>query len=122
MRYEGMIYRPPSEAYSLLLQVTIGCSHNKCSFCGMYKGQRFTLKDEATVQADIDYAARHFPHAKRLFLLRREQHGYRQRQRQSHSHRTRRSRIRPPSKRKRGIGRAAPWCRPRTWCHQSRGE
>ena len=68
MDYQGTIYRPPSEASSILLQVTTGCSHNKCSFCGMYKGQRFTLKDEATVQADIDYAARHFPHARRLFL------------------------------------------------------
>ena len=68
MDYQDTIYRPPSEASSILLQVTTGCSHNKCSFCGMYKGQRFTLKDEATVLADIDYAARHFPHAKRLFL------------------------------------------------------
>ena len=68
MDYQGAIYRPPSEASSILLQVTTGCSHNKCSFCGMYKGQRFTLKDEATVLADIDYAARHFPHAQRLFL------------------------------------------------------
>jgi len=68
MHYQGTIYRPPSEANSILLQVTTGCSHNKCTFCGMYKGQRFTLTPEETVWADIDYAARHFPHARRLFL------------------------------------------------------
>ena len=68
MHYTGTIYRPPSEASSILLQVTTGCSHNKCTFCGMYKGQRFTIKPEETVFADIDYAAAHFPHARRLFL------------------------------------------------------
>jgi radical SAM superfamily enzyme YgiQ (UPF0313 family) len=68
MHYTGTIYRPPSEANSILLQVTTGCSHNKCTFCGMYKGQRFTIKLEETVFADIDYAAAHFPHARRLFL------------------------------------------------------
>ena len=68
MHYTGTIYRPPSEADSILLQVTIGCSHNKCSFCGMYKGQRFSIKPEEMVLADIDYAAAHFPHARRLFL------------------------------------------------------
>ena len=68
MHYTGTIYRPPSEADSILLQVTIGCSHNKCSFCGMYKGQRFSIKPEEMVLADIDYASAHFPHARRLFL------------------------------------------------------
>lgn len=68
MNYQGTIYRPPSEANSILLQVTTGCSHNKCSFCGMYKGQRFTIKPEELILADIDYAADHFPYARRLFL------------------------------------------------------
>jgi radical SAM superfamily enzyme YgiQ (UPF0313 family) len=68
MQYQGTVYRPPSEANSILLQVTTGCSHNKCSFCGMYKGQRFTIKPEDMVLADIDYAAIHYPHARRLFL------------------------------------------------------
>ena len=68
MHYQGTVYRPPSEADSILLQVTTGCSHNKCTFCGMYKGQRFTITSEEIVFADIDYAARHFPHARRLFL------------------------------------------------------
>ena len=68
MHYQGTVYRPPSEANSILLQVTTGCSHNKCSFCGMYKDQRFTIKPEDMVLADIDYAATHYPHARRLFL------------------------------------------------------
>ncbi len=68
MHYQGPIYRPPSEADSILLQVTTGCSHNKCTFCGMYKGQRFSIKPDALVDADIDYAAVHFPYANRLFL------------------------------------------------------
>ena len=68
MHYQGTIYRPPSEANSILLQVTTGCSHNKCNFCGMYKGQRFSIKDEQTVLADIAFAAQHYPFARRLFL------------------------------------------------------
>ncbi|MCL2790337.1 MAG: radical SAM protein [Desulfobulbus sp.] len=68
MHYQGTVYRPPSEAGSILLQITTGCSHNKCTFCGMYKQQRFTITPEEIVYADIDYAARHFSHARRLFL------------------------------------------------------
>ncbi len=68
MHYQGTIYRPPSEAHSILLQVTTGCSHNKCSFCGMYKEQRFSIKPEDLIFADIDYAASHYSHATRLFL------------------------------------------------------
>lgn len=68
MHYQGPIYRPPSEANSILLQVTTGCSHNKCTFCGMYKGQRFSIKPDAIVDEDIDYAAKHFAYAKRLFI------------------------------------------------------
>ena len=43
MRYEGMIYRPPSEAYSLIVQVTIGCSQNHCIFCNMFKEKSFRI-------------------------------------------------------------------------------
>lgn len=68
MHYEGNVFRPPSEANSILLQVTTGCSHNKCTFCGMYKEQRFTVKDDATLLEDILFAARHCRHQQRLFL------------------------------------------------------
>jgi len=53
MKYEGMIIRPPSEAHSLLLQVTVGCSHNKCTFCRAYKGVKFRIKDFSEIEEDI---------------------------------------------------------------------
>lgn len=68
MHYEGNVIRPPSEANSILLQVTVGCSHNKCTFCGVYKGERFKIKDDKTIMADIAYAAKYFRGVKRLFL------------------------------------------------------
>lgn len=68
MHYQGDIFRPPSEAYSILLQVTTGCSHNKCTFCRMYKNSRFSIKEQGTILADIDYAARHCRDQDRLFL------------------------------------------------------
>ena len=60
MNHIGHIFRPPSEAASLLLQVTLGCSHNKCSYCAMYDlpEQKFRIKDWETVAADIAEAAR----------------------------------------------------------------
>jgi radical SAM superfamily enzyme YgiQ (UPF0313 family) len=68
MHYDGMIIRPPSEAESVLLQVTVGCSHNKCTFCGTYKGERFRIKDDSIVDQDICYAARNFSFLRRVFL------------------------------------------------------
>jgi radical SAM superfamily enzyme YgiQ (UPF0313 family) len=68
MHYQGNIFRPPSEAYSILLQITTGCSHNKCTFCGMYKESRFSIKDDRTIMADIDFAAAHCRQQDRLFL------------------------------------------------------
>jgi len=68
MHYQGNIFRPPSEADSILLQVTTGCSHNKCTFCGMYKGSRFSIKHDDVIFADIDFAATHCRRQKRLFL------------------------------------------------------
>lgn len=54
-----MIIRPPSEANSLLLQVTVGCSHNKCSFCPTYKGEKFRIKSFAEIEEDILEASRY---------------------------------------------------------------
>ena len=57
MRYEGVVYRPPSEAGSLVLQTTIGCPHNKCRFCLMYRSKRFRIRKVADVLEDITSAA-----------------------------------------------------------------
>ena len=56
MRYEGTVYRPPSEAGSLLIQTTIGCPHNKCRFCGMYKDKRFRIRKLADIMEDLTEA------------------------------------------------------------------
>ncbi|MCG2733446.1 MULTISPECIES: radical SAM protein [Pseudodesulfovibrio] len=68
MDYQGTIIRPPSEADSILLQVTLGCSHGKCAFCGAYQGKRFGIKDRETVVRDIAFAARHCRRQRRVFL------------------------------------------------------
>ncbi len=68
MHYEGNMIRPPSEAYSILLQATVGCSHNKCTFCGAYKGVRFKIKTDDIIMDDIAFAARHCRHQNRLFI------------------------------------------------------
>ncbi len=68
MHYEGNIIRPPSEANSILLQVTVGCSRNKCTFCGSYQGERFKIKSDDLIMADIEFAARHCRRQRRLFL------------------------------------------------------
>jgi radical SAM superfamily enzyme YgiQ (UPF0313 family) len=69
MHYEGMCIRPPSEAYSILLQASVGCSHNKCTFCGTYKDKRFRIKDDDTILSDILYASRHMRNQDRLFIM-----------------------------------------------------
>jgi len=58
VKYEGDIIRPPSEASSLLLQITVGCSHNKCSFCPAYKGKKFRIKSYDEILEDILEASR----------------------------------------------------------------
>jgi radical SAM superfamily enzyme YgiQ (UPF0313 family) len=69
MHYEGTVIRPPSEAFSILLQVTLGCSHNKCTFCSTYKDKRFTIKDDETILADILFASQYMRNQHRLFLM-----------------------------------------------------
>ncbi|MEJ5299392.1 MAG: radical SAM protein [Thermodesulforhabdaceae bacterium] len=68
LHYEGIIIRPPSEAQSIILQVTVGCSHNKCTFCGTYKGVRFRIKDDTIIEKDIILASQQFPFLRRVFL------------------------------------------------------
>jgi len=69
MHYEGNCIRPPPEAFSILLQVTLGCSHNKCTFCGTYKDKRFAIKDDRIILGDILFAARHMRNQDRVFLM-----------------------------------------------------
>ena len=69
MHYEGNCIRPPPEADSILLQVTLGCSHNKCAFCGTYKDKRFRIKDDDMILRDIRFASRHMKRQDRLFLM-----------------------------------------------------
>ena len=68
MHYEGNIIRPPSEANSILLQATVGCSHNKCAFCGTYKDQRFKIKSDEIIMTDIAFAAAYCQRQRRVFL------------------------------------------------------
>lgn len=53
MRYIGAVYRPPSEAESLIIQATLGCSHNKCSFCGSYQEKQFKIRSLEEIRADL---------------------------------------------------------------------
>ncbi len=68
MHYEGNIIRPPSEAGSILLQATVGCSHNRCGFCGSYRGERFKIKPDSVIDADIAFAATHCRRQRRVFI------------------------------------------------------
>lgn len=54
IEYHEPVYRPPAEANSLILQVTLGCSYNKCSFCSMYETKKFKIKDIEEIKDEID--------------------------------------------------------------------
>ena len=69
MHYEGNCIRPPPEAYSILLQVTLGCSHNKCTFCGTYRDKPFRIKDDDIILSDILFASKHMKRQDRVFLM-----------------------------------------------------
>lgn len=69
LAYEEPLFRPPSEARSLIFQITVGCSQNHCTFCGMYKGKRFRVKPVEEVCAEIDsIPAGYRPFVDRVFL------------------------------------------------------
>ena len=68
LRYEGVVYRPPSEAQSLIVQVTIGCSHNGCTFCGMYKEKKFRIRDLKDILEDLQQAKLTYGIVKKVFL------------------------------------------------------
>ena len=68
MRYYGSVYRPPSEARSLIVQVTYGCSHNTCAFCSMYKEKRFAIRPLEEVLEDFSAARQLYRHVEKVFL------------------------------------------------------
>ncbi|MDJ0764935.1 MAG: radical SAM protein [Myxococcota bacterium] len=68
IHYEEPLYRPPSEARSLIFQATIGCSTNTCAFCVAYQGKSFKVRPEAELFAEIDWAATHHAGVRRVFL------------------------------------------------------
>ena len=66
--YDYPLYRPPSEAYSLIIQATVGCSQNKCTFCSMYKSKKFTIKPLEQIKKEIDFFRIYVKKAERIFL------------------------------------------------------
>ncbi len=68
MRYEGAVYRPPSEGRSLIVQATIGCSHNRCSFCTMYKEKKFRMRNLNEVLEDLQWARSNYKYIEKIFI------------------------------------------------------
>lgn len=68
MQYFGAVYRPPSEARSLIVQATIGCSHNKCTFCDMYREKQFRVRKVEDILKDFTEARERYPMVRRIFL------------------------------------------------------
>lgn len=68
MRYEGNIFRPPSEARSYILQCTVGCSHNRCTFCAMYKDKKYRVRSQSEILADIRAAKQYYGDLYKVFL------------------------------------------------------
>lgn len=68
MKYEDPVFRPPCEAGSLIFQVTVGCPHNQCLFCGMYKMKRFRVRDQDELKAEVRQARLIYNHVESIFL------------------------------------------------------
>jgi radical SAM superfamily enzyme YgiQ (UPF0313 family) len=67
--YVGNCIRPPSEAGSILIQATLGCSHNKCDFCGTYQDKRFAIKDREILEQDLEFASKNCRRQNRVFIM-----------------------------------------------------
>jgi len=68
VRYEGQIYRPPSEAHSLILQATIGCTYNKCTFCQSFREKKFRIRTTSEIADDLAEARRYYKYVGRMYL------------------------------------------------------
>ena len=68
LNYDQPLYRPPSEARSLIFQATLGCSHNRCAFCVSYQSKKYRIRKRKDLFAEIDWAAKQFPQTRRVFL------------------------------------------------------
>src|SRR5690349_7495206 len=68
LAYDYPLYRPPSEANSLIFQVTLGCSFNKCSFCNMYRTKEYSERKWEDIRTEIDMMAKFYPDTRRIFL------------------------------------------------------
>ena len=68
LNYDAPLYRPPSEAKSLIFQVTLGCSFNECSFCDMYRSKDYSERSWEEVKSEIDLMAKTMPETTRIFL------------------------------------------------------
>jgi radical SAM superfamily enzyme YgiQ (UPF0313 family) len=68
LRYEGNIYRPPSEARSYILQCTVGCSHNKCTFCSQFKDKKYHVRPMEEIITDIRMAGEYYGDLSKVFL------------------------------------------------------
>lgn len=69
MNYEGKVYRPWMEADSLLIQTTLGCTHNKCTFCNMFREKKFSVRKLEDIFQDIKEARRWYRHVEDIFLI-----------------------------------------------------
>jgi radical SAM superfamily enzyme YgiQ (UPF0313 family) len=68
MRYEDPVFRPPCESRSLIIQATIGCPHNKCTFCGMYKHKKYRVRPLEEIEEDIQSAGEIYGNVESVFL------------------------------------------------------
>ena len=68
LNYREPLFRPPAEADSLIFQISYGCPHNTCTFCGMYKGVKYEIRDFSEIRAEIKAAAELYPEIRRIFL------------------------------------------------------